>query len=435
MKSYLGKALAFVLSLSLLAVSFAGCHKNTETDDTNTVAAIFEGENIYMDEAKAYIYTTQYDNEVDYAFYIAYYYQGADKYWSSTESGVTLWEVNLTQAMQRIYQTKVLCKAAEAKGMTLTEEQQKKVDDTIDKYMEQEKVGLEYAGADKEMVTKLLTENALANAYYEELIKNVSTGFEEDETRRKKLEGVYIVANDSTTEAVEAAEKTESAESAAESETAEGSEETEAATESKIVNYSDDEKAQNVAEAKEAIASRLQDGAAASDIVEEYKDNEKVSVSALPDEFEPTYKDAVEGDTFESAEQLAWSLSTGEVGSAVFKDDATGEDATYVIYCSNDNDEDLSKTAEDNIMNDRRAELFAEEIQSLMRKYSEFHVFTEKVGTVEYKGKVYESNIYVEGQETEAATEEETGSEETTEETKAEDASKASDESETEETK
>lgn len=183
------RILAFALALLLLAAPVMGCEQyQQESNDSNTVAVIIEGEKVMMDEAKLYTYAAQYKLEDDYVFYILYYYGGYDSFWKQD------WTEALNEGMAELYQTKVLCNYAKANNITLTAEETAKIDDAINEYKGEANAAIIYSGASEELVKKYFTENALANKVYCELIKSVDTNFDKAEFTRKNVEGLSIIA-------------------------------------------------------------------------------------------------------------------------------------------------------------------------------------------------------------------------------------------------
>ncbi len=393
MKKCFGKSAAVLLVLTMILMSFTGCRMGKETDDTNTVAAIYQGQNIYMDEAKMYVYATQYDDEVDYAFYVAYYYGSAEKYWNSVEEGYSLWEYLLTEAMQRVYQTKVLCDAAKAEGIELSEEDKKKLEDVIPKYKEQCKDSIAFAGATDEMVTKYLTENALANRYYLTMIQDVNTEFDHESFKRKDASGIKVYPLD---------EKVSPEEPESESENVEGTEATtEGSSEEEFAPvYTEEEKAHNLEIAVTDIKKRLAAGDTVDAIVADWASSDTVSVIAAND-IVATPEDAAEpGAEITTYKALAWSLEKkDDIGTAVIRDDDLAQDITYILRLDNEDNEEERQAAEDEELENRKKEMFKEKYQKLLKKYSDFYVYGQKLGTIEFQGKVYESNIHVEGQD------------------------------------
>ena len=423
---HLKRTAALVLAMVLSVMAFAGCDVKMENNDTDTVAAVFENEKIYMNEAKLYTYLSQRQMEYSSQFMILYYYGGYDKFWEGN------WGYNLTQAMQEVYQTKLMARLAKDEGITLSESEKEELALRTEKMKTETETAkaIELSGATEELVGKYMEENAYATKYYLKLMEDVDRTFDQEEFRRKSLTGVSITAK-STKEAPTEAEAEDESEAEAEDETeaeaedeseteaeaeneaeaeapseaeAEGGDdgaepvegepedetegETESETEPETETFSDEEKAENVQTAMEKILQLMKDGNTASDIVGMFSGDTTVNVSTLSTvEVSPENAKPEDQEDFTEYKQLAWSMKTGDTESRIFKNDS-GSDVGYVLHCGNDDDPDLRKTAEDEELEKRKSALFAEKIVALQKKYPTFHVYTEKVSNIKYKSSI-----------------------------------------------
>lgn len=441
--SNMKKTVAVVLSALLLALGFTGCQVQLENDDTDTVAAVFEDQKIYMNEAKLYVYTTQRQMEYSNQFMVLYYYGSYQSFWDAN------WAYNLTQAMQEVYQTKLLVKLAEENGVALTADELAEVERQKEKFKTDAAKSIEYAGATDELVDLFLRENALAVKYYLKLVEDVDRNFDEETFHRKSATGVSITAK-STKPAPTEEEPTDEEEAAPEEEAEEGEEEAEAAEEVEAAEadndaaedeaneeaaeeeneaeaedesegdvegdpegedepteeesteeetYSDEEKEENVRKATEDIRKLIAGGLSASEVVAMYAEDETVNVSTLGDvetskenakSEDATEDPAATEPSYKNYQELAWELATDETRSTTIVNDS-GNLVGYVVHCENDDDPELRKKAEDEELEKRKAALFASRITDLMKKHSTFHVYQEKVAGIRYKGSILDS--------------------------------------------
>ena len=224
---HLKRAAALVLAVLLSVMAFAGCEIKMENNDTDTVAAVFENEKIFMNEAKLYTYMSQRQMEYSSQFMILYYYGGYDAFWEE------YWGYNLTQSMQELYQTKLMARLAKEEGITLTDEEKAELARQTEKMKTDSETAkaIELAGATDELLDKFMEENAYATKYYLKMMEDVDRTFDEDAFRRKSLTGVSITAKSTKEEPTEAPEEEPAEEETEEETEAESEEEAEAEAE------------------------------------------------------------------------------------------------------------------------------------------------------------------------------------------------------------
>ena len=182
-------------------------------------------------------------------------------------------------------QTKVLNKYAAGEKITLTADEQARVDALIEEFPEKYAKVLEASGASDELVKKFMNENAIANKVYAQIIAGIDTTMDPDEMLRKRVNGVSLYAS-----IYKPRENEEEA----------------------LEKFTNEERAANLDEIYEKVQQDINDGMSYDDIVEKYKDEENVSVSALSD-FSVSSKDAAEeGAELKEYKQLAWTLKEGE---------------------------------------------------------------------------------------------------------------------------
>ena len=182
------KAVALVLSVLIAMLCLAGC--NVQLDSLDDVVAVFGKYSVKTDEAKLYVYHSQFETEESNQFVAYYYFGNYDGFWKYQD----MWDGNLYNAMQKLYQTKLLVQTAKQEGMTLTEEELARVDAAVAHAKAEHGRILDYSGATEEELRAFYEENALANKFRAKLQEGIDTTFEEAEMRRKSVEGLSIIA-------------------------------------------------------------------------------------------------------------------------------------------------------------------------------------------------------------------------------------------------
>ena len=182
------KAVALVLSVLIAMLCLAGC--NVQLDSLDDVVAVFGSNSVKTDEAKLYVYHSQFETEESNQFVAYYYFGNYDGFWKYQD----MWDGNLYTAMQKLYQTKLLVQIAKQEGMTLTEEELARVDAAVVRTKAEHGRVMDYSGATEEDLRAFYEENALANKFRAKLQEGIDTTFEEDEMRRKSVEGLSIIA-------------------------------------------------------------------------------------------------------------------------------------------------------------------------------------------------------------------------------------------------
>ncbi|MBP5295044.1 MAG: hypothetical protein J6Y95_04920, partial [Lachnospiraceae bacterium] len=131
MKSIFKRMLVILLACLTMGAALSGCGSSGNSNE----AVVMNGETIAMDEMKFYTYTLQDKIEETYAWMIAYYGETYDSFWKGDSGdGHSIWEENLTFAVQQVVQTKVLLKYAQEHNITLTDDEKARVKESIDAY-------------------------------------------------------------------------------------------------------------------------------------------------------------------------------------------------------------------------------------------------------------------------------------------------------------
>ena len=332
MKNHIIRSIAVVLALIMITSVLGACQNmNTGTSDEK-VAAVFEGEKISLTELLLYTYMEQFEAEYESGEFITAYYGDVMTYWTTDMGGITMEEYARKYSVARMLQTKVLNKYAASEKITLTSDEQARVDELIAEFPDKYPLVLKASGASDELIKKFFNENAIANKVYAQIIAGIDTELDPDEMLRKRVNGISLYASIYKPR--------------------ENEDET-------LEKFTNDERAANLDEVYEKVKKDIDDGMSYEDIVEKYKDEENVSVSSLSD-FSVKAEDAAEeGEEIKEYKQLAWTLKDGE--SDTLKLTYNG----YFLTCVSADD-------------------------ALNKKYDGFHLYEDVFAEARFKDPVYE---------------------------------------------
>lgn len=356
MNKTLKKALLVLISCLLMASLVSACDFTIGGGNTAGIAVNFGGDKISVEEAKLYIYANQYETEAQNEYYVAYLFGSYEAFWAYGED-VTYGDQCALDAMNMLLQNKVLVKEAKKQGVTLTADEEKKVDEAVAAFKADKNLVIAKSGASDELVKTFVYENAIANKMYMKLTETVDTSMDSEEMTRKRIEGLSIVAKSSYTD--------DSDES---------------------VDYTDEEKKQNVNEAYLDVQEQYSNGTSADDIVDAYAESTTVTVQNIG-EFAVSPENKEEG-AFTNYRSLGWSLSTDEYGAAIVADTTA-----YILHCVSDDDSEYRAQAEEAELYERKTALFKEEFEKVSAKYKKYHVFTDNLSDVKVSEPVYDSEF------------------------------------------
>lgn len=333
-KRFLAGSLAAVLTLGM-----TGCttvRKSDLSDDlSQVVAATYGDENIYLDEVNYYLRNSQ----IMYEYYGAMY-------------GMNIWESEgaedglRQEVMAAIYQTRVLCDHAEDYGVELTEDDKLLVADAVNNLLENESNAafLEIAGSDEEMLTDLITKNALANKVYKAIIDETEITTTEEDVRKNAIS--YLLFEEQPEEEEETEEETAEEE---------GTDETEAETEEEVQYYTEED--------ANAALKKVQSGTSLEDMGKE------VGLEVSETNF------SVNEEQSSEFGKAAVALKEGESAVAYVED--TG---WYVMICDSENDEEATAEAYESAVDTEKSEHFSEVYQELEK--ARFKVNEEVIKTL-----------------------------------------------------
>ncbi len=352
MKKLLRK-LAPVAAAALLLGTAAGCGRTRVTLETypDTVVATFGDTKIYLDEANYMARSNQYLMELSSAMYGM---DPATMWQSDLGTGATYETYSKQSVMAGVYQTYVLKAEAQELGLTLDEDELKKVDEAAGQAMESMDESVKAAtNITEERLKEFVTDNALAMKAYQEAIKDVDTEVSDEEAAQRVIR--YILIRDG--EDAEAA-KTQA----------------------------------------EEIKARVEGG-----------ENSGEAMDAIGEESENYYSGTNtygEGDIDNELGNLGLSLATGETGS-VYQEGY----GWYVVYCVSDFDRDATDREKPEIVRKRQSERFQTVYAGWVKEAPSFKV-DEKV----WSQITFDKNLYVPETQapSETSGEEETETDETT---------------------
>lgn len=332
--SFRKRLLAGSLAAALTVGMTTGCttvRKSDLSDDySEVVAATYGDEKIYLDEVNYYLRNSQ----IMYEYYGSIY-------------GTSIWDMDgmedqlRQEVMASIYQTRVLCDHADDYNVELTDADKELVKEAVDNLLGDEANAdfMEIAGSDEEMLTDLMTKNALANKVYQAIISETDITVKEEDVRRNSIS--YLLFTESEEDEETADEETVSEEETASDEETEAEEETETAAET------EEEKKFTQADANMAL-KKVQQGTSLEAVGEEY------GLEVTETNF------AVNEEQTAAFGEKAVTLKKGE--SAVAYEEGTG---WYVMVCDSENDEEATAEAYESAVEDEKSEHFSEVYEKL----------------------------------------------------------------------
>ena len=366
--------IALLLVLGQFLSVPVGCGKNIPADKySTTVVATYGDEKIYLDEVNFLAKQEQYLMESYYS-----YLMGGEDFWNyDLGNGTTIAETTKTGVMSRVHQTHVLCAAAAELGISLTEEDQAKIQEAVNDFKENtQPEAFEKMNATDELLVSVYTQNALANRVWEYLVKDIDTEVDYEENRQITVSYLNI---DRTA--------------------AEEEEESKAADETKSEDetpYEDTDEYAEMEELMKTVIEDLKSGVTMDDERTKLAEDSTLKVTKSSDTFGNDEHDDAFGET-------ARSLSTGEYGYVYVE-----EDGWYVIFCDTDNDEEATQNKIDSVLNNRRADMFKEKYAELPALAVEFKVDESVWAVVNYEESLYVIPETTASDETETESESET---------------------------
>lgn len=362
MRNLAKKGAALLLAAIMTAGTVTGC--GSEKMDSS-VMAVYGDETISKEEAIFLAKYIQYSYEYMYSSYYSGYGMSSSDIWSNQgQTGSTMEDTAKTSVMSELLQTRILCDEAEKEGITLSEEEQTKVDEAVAEFMNMTEV-VEASGVTEDTVRNVLTNNAIANKMYEAMVADIDMNVDEEEVLNKTMAVVTISQKEDTAE-------TETQDT---SETAEAVEETKSSEEIQEIK-------QRMEELGDTIQKELEEGKSTDEIKTEYAENEfDVAVSAST---------AVsKSSTFAYTEQ-AMALAQGECAKTISNSDEQ-DPVVYVVRCEEEKNEEATEQAIETELESRRSEMFAEKYKALSENAPAFKVNEDEWELITFKEPLYEA--------------------------------------------
>ncbi len=330
----IGKSIVILLLGAMLVCPalLTGCRKSVNGEP---VAVIVEKEMIPLSEAELYFYDTQYEIELVNDSMTGVMFKTIEDYWKITyKDGSTIGDCRAS-AMSTLVETKILCQQAEKDGISLTQEETDSLRIEVNRFMKEKKTVAEAAEASREVVEKYLRDTMLADKERDYLTRDIDQTFDEDVVRRKRVSGLSAMAG----------------------------------TDANGNPLPVEEQKKLIDEAAADMLARYQAGEDKASICASYQDRTDVQIYELGEQIEIVKPEDYDPDgPFDSYEKLGWSMSTGEIRSSCFINKANNY-VCFLFECLDDDDQELRKAAEDQIMTKRRDERFQEVYEELKDGY------------------------------------------------------------------
>lgn len=325
MKRETGKKIIFLLLCGLLLLTAGGC-KKSDADTKLVLTTGFKKNEVFrietmsctLPEVMVYLTNTQDQYESVYGKEI----------WKTDLNGVTLEENVKDTVLAQLAQIKTMNLLAQQHGVSLSSSEQETAKAAAAKYYDSlnqaEKTSMNVT---EETIEMLYAEFALANKVYEYIIKDINPEISDDEARTITVQHILIAtyALDGTGEKVD---------------------------------YGENAKREARREAEEILALAREEGSDFEELVLQYSEGEKGTLSFGKGEMERVF------------EETAFNLETGEISDIV-----ETEYGYHIIKCISTFNREETDTNKIKIVEKRREEVFGQEydvfVKSLTRTLNE----------------------------------------------------------------
>lgn len=314
-----------ILFCLFFLMSAEGCQKS-DTDTKLVLYTGFKKDEVFRIETMScmlpeiMVYLTNTQDQYESVF--------GKEIWKTDLDGVTLEENIKETVLAQLAQIKTMNLLAEKHGVTLDENEIKKVQDAAKEYyLSLNDTEREVLQVDEEVINKLYAEFALANKVYEYIIKDINPEISDDEARNITVQYVLIKTyiRDGT---------------------------------GKKIEYSENAKQDVFRQIEDIHELARQEDSDFEELVLQYSEGEKGSISFGKGEMDPA---------FESA---AFNLETGEISEIV-----ETQQGYNIIKCINTFNREETDANKVKIVEKRREEVFGQEydafITSLTRTINE----------------------------------------------------------------
>lgn len=240
--------------------------------------------------------------------------------WEKDFGGATLEENVKENVLAQMSQIKTMNLLAEQQKVSLNEEEEARVKEAADVYFSSlNETEIKELDVTVEVVEKLYYEYVLADKVYQYIIKDINPEISDDEARNITVQHIHFKTYemDGTGQKIE---------------------------------YSDERKAEVLARAKEVLQLARQEDSDFEQLVLEYSDGEKGTISFGKGEMESTF------------EETGFNLETGEISDII--ETSYGYHIIKCITTFNREETDANKI---NIVEKRREEVFGQEYEAFAR--------------------------------------------------------------------
>ncbi len=314
------KGLALALMFGILLASLAGCGRQKEDEGSRQVVLttgfgkneVFRIDSASCSLAEVMVYLTTTQNQYEGVY--------GDGIWQKDLDGVTLEENVKEIVLARLAQIKSMCLLAEEAGITLSEEEEGKVEAAAQAYFTSlNQAEIDGMGVTEEVIRKMYAEYAVANKVYQYMIRDVNPEISDDEARTITVEHILL----KTYTLDENGNRLEC------------SKETRAAQRQKM----------------QEILQKARDGEDFEALITDYSEDETGTYSFGKGEMDPAFEEA------------AFNLGNGEISDVV--DTAYGYHIIKCISTFNREETDANKIK---IMEQRREEAFGQAYDAFVEK-------------------------------------------------------------------
>lgn len=351
MKKNFGKKLkCLAISVMACAVLAAGCANKT---DLNEAVAVINGEDLPLGMAKFYAKIQQVTYETYYGSLF-----GEDMWSQSFDGTTTFGDSTREGVLEELKQMYIINQHAAEYNVSLSEEDNKKIEETAAKFMKDNSSDAKTAmGADEEQIKKFLSLYTVQSRVMNAILEGVDREVSDEEAAQKTISYVVLSAEGEADEEGNTAEPTEE----------------------ELAN-------------KKAEATKLSEDSIASGDFEATVTNAGLTSSKT------SYKNAEDEDASLDSAVLAAAdeLSDGETSDVI-----ETEDGFYVVNMVSTFDKDATETRKAEIISERESEYF-ENLYSGWEEASEITINEKTWAKVQFDGNL---SMYVK-ENTEATAEE-----------------------------
>lgn len=351
MKKNFGKKLkCLAISVMACAVLAAGCANKT---DLNEAVAVINGEDLPLGMAKFYAKIQQVTYETYYGSLF-----GEDMWSQSFDGTTTFGDSTREGVLEELKQMYIINQHAADYNVSLSEEDNKKIEETAAKFMKDNSSDAKTAmGADEEQIKKFLSLYTVQSRVMNAILEGVDREVSDEEAAQKTISYVVLSAEGEADEEGNTAEPTEE----------------------ELAN-------------KKAEATKLSEDSIASGDFEATVTNAGLTSSKT------SYKNAEDEDASLDSAVLAAAdeLSDGETSDVI-----ETEDGFYVVNMVSTFDKDATETRKAEIISERESEYF-ENLYSGWEEASEITINEKAWAKVQFDGNL---SMYVK-ENTEATAEE-----------------------------